>query len=54
MPSCAEIKRMLDDAELPLSDFSEMYSPEKLHDAIKYAKDLKDRYTVLWLYNRVL
>ncbi len=51
VPSCEEIKKMLDDAELPLSDFYEMYSEEKLADAINYAKELKDRYTVLWLYN---
>ncbi len=54
VPSCEEIEKMLDDAGLPLSDFYKMYSPEKLHDAIKYAKDLKDRYTVLWLFNEVL
>ena len=27
-----------------------MYSKEKLEDAVKYAKYLKDRYTVLWMY----
>ena len=26
------------------------YGEEKIRDAVKYAKDLKDRYTVLWLY----
>lgn len=25
-------------------------SEEKIQNAISYAKDLKDRYTVLWLY----
>jgi hypothetical protein len=28
---------------------AELYGEEKIKDAIKYAKDLKDRYTVLWL-----
>lgn len=51
VPSCEEIKKMLDSAELPISDFYRMYDEDKLEDAIKYAKDLKDRYTVLWLYN---
>ena len=26
-----------------------MYGAEKINDAVWYAKDLKDRYTVLWL-----
>ena len=30
--------------------FTEAYSPEKIQNALFYAKDLKDRYTVLWLY----
>ena len=37
-------------AILEIKDFDSMYSKEKIADAIKYAKDLKDRYTVLWLY----
>jgi chaperonin GroES len=28
-------------------------SEEKRKDALFYAKDLKDRYTVLWLYDRL-
>ncbi len=51
VPSGEETKEMLETAGLPIVDFYKMYSPEKLSDAIKYAKDLKDRYTVLWLYN---
>ena len=51
VPSGEETREMLETAGLPVKDFYEMYSPEKLSDAIKYAKDLKDRYTVLWLYN---
>jgi len=53
VPSCEEIKQMLCDAQLPLDDFYRMYSEEKLADAVIYAKDLKDRYTVLWLYNAI-
>ena len=51
VPSAEETAEMLENVGLPVKDFYEMYSPEKLSDAIKYAKDLKDRYTVLWLYN---
>lgn len=51
VPSGEETREMLETAGLPVADFYKMYSREKLEDAIKYAKDLKDRYTVLWLYN---
>lgn len=52
-PSTERMTEMLEDAGLVLSDFTKMYSPQKLHDAILYAKDLKDRYTVLWLFSQV-
>ena len=51
VPSAEETSEMLENVGLPVKDFYEMYSPEKLSDAINYAKDLKYRYTVLWLYN---
>lgn len=51
VPSVDETKEMLETVGLPVADFYKMYSTKKLGDAIKYAKDLKDRYTVLWLYN---
>ena len=35
---------------LDINDFNNMYGKQKINDAITYAKDLKDRYTVLWLY----
>ena len=53
-PSTERVTEMLEDAGLVLSDFTKMYSPQKLHDAILYAKDLKDRYTVLWLFSQVM
>ena len=34
-------------------EFEKMYSKEKLDDGVRYAKDLKDRYTVLWMYEYV-
>ena len=30
--------------------FYKLYSAEKMNDAVHYAKELKDRYTVLWMY----
>ena len=49
-PSAAEIEGLLSAAGLDMGEFYKLYSPEKLEDAILWAKDLKDRYTVLWLY----
>ena len=49
-PSAEEIEKILSDIELDINDFYATYSEEKILDAIRYAKDLKDRYTVLWMY----
>lgn len=54
MPSSEEIKRMLALVELDIGGFYGMYGEEKIKTAIKYAKDLKDRYTVLWMYYDLL
>jgi hypothetical protein len=49
MPSSSEIKEMLCLVGLDTEEFYKLYGKEKINDAILYAKDLKDRYTVLWL-----
>lgn len=49
MPTAAEIKEMLERMEISMKDFYLMYSDEKIGDAIRYSKDLKDRWTVLWM-----
>ena len=49
MPSGKEIENMLSLCELDISEYYNLYGKEKIENAIKYAKDLKDRYTVLWL-----
>ncbi|MBE6674301.1 MAG: sn-glycerol-1-phosphate dehydrogenase [Ruminococcaceae bacterium] len=49
MPSAEEIKAMLSLVELDIDEFYKLYGNEKIDSAIKYAKDLKDRYTVLWM-----
>lgn len=48
-PSFSEVLEMLSEIGLSYDDFTEFYGMKKINDAILYAKDLKDRYTVLWL-----
>lgn len=50
MPSAEQIRQMLAAVGLDMAEFYKLYSPEKIADAKLYAKELKDRYTVLWLY----
>lgn len=50
MPSSDEIEKMLSVAEIDISEFYTLYDKNKIINSILYAKDLKDRYTVLWLY----
>ena len=49
MPSSKEIEDMLNLVGLDYKEYITLYGREKIDSAIKYAKDLKDRYTVLWL-----
>ena len=49
MPSSQEILKMLEKAELDINEFYNLYGKDKIRDAVLYAKDLKDRYTVLWM-----
>ena len=50
MPSAQEIEAMLGAVGLHKDAFYDLYDAQKIKDSIAYAKDLKDRYTVLWLY----
>ncbi|MBO5338322.1 MAG: sn-glycerol-1-phosphate dehydrogenase [Clostridia bacterium] len=50
MPTSKQIKEMLSLCELDISEFYKLYGKKKIENAVRYAKDLKDRYTVLW-YN---
>jgi hypothetical protein len=52
-PTAAEIGEMLTDCGFDLSLFEEMYGVEKIKNGVWFAKDLKDRYSVLWLYFNV-
>lgn len=49
-PSSEEMIGYLRSIEMDVAEFEAMYGREKIGDALKYAKDLKDRYTVLWMY----
>ncbi|MBO5888705.1 MAG: sn-glycerol-1-phosphate dehydrogenase [Clostridia bacterium] len=50
VPNFNEFNKMLNAVGLNYNEFENLYSKQKLDDAILYAKDLKDRYTFLWLY----
>ena len=50
VPKASEIEAMLTAVGMDMAEFYALYSKEKIADAILYAKELKDRYTVLWLY----
>ena len=50
MPSAKEIERLLSLVELDPAEFYAFYGEACIADAIRYAKDLKDRYTILWMY----
>jgi len=47
MPSAEHIQNLLNKVGLDISEFYALYGQKKINDAIIYAKDLKDRYTVL-------
>lgn len=50
-PTPSQVLAMLESVGLSMDEFEKTYSQEKRADAVRYAKDLKDRYTVLWMYN---
>ncbi len=52
-PTPDEVLEFLTDAGLDISEFYRLYSKQKISDAVRYAKDLKDRYTVLWMNEQV-
>ena len=50
MPTAEEIRKRLALVELDMAEFYDLYGQQTIDDAVMYAKDLKDRYTVLWMY----
>lgn len=49
MPASEDIYDMLSLVGLDVKEFYSLYGKEKIEKAVLYAKDLKDRYTVLWV-----
>ncbi|MBR6767276.1 MAG: sn-glycerol-1-phosphate dehydrogenase [Clostridia bacterium] len=49
-PTAREITDMFIAAGFDMDAFENMYGKEEIRDASFYGKDLKDRYSVLWLY----
>lgn len=49
-PGEQQMLALVDRIGLDFAEFEALYGEEKLANAVKYAKDLKDRYSVLWLY----
>lgn len=52
-PTPEEIWKMLADVGMQWPEFEKMYGEEKIRRGVWMAKDLKDRYSVLWLYDQM-
>ncbi len=50
VPSSGDLEKMLAKVELDMSDFEREYGKDKIIESTLIAKDLKNRYSVLWLY----
>ena len=50
VPSSAELLTLIESIGLDIKEFESLYGEEKIKNATLYAKDLKDRYSVLWLF----
>lgn len=48
-PTAKEMEAFVDSIGLNMDDFYQFYGNKTINNAIKYAKDLKDRYSVLWI-----
>ena len=53
-PSSEELLGLCEMVGLNYSTYRNLYGSTKISDALLYAKDLKDRYTVLWMYYDLL
>ena len=50
-PDEAEAQAMVEAVGLSMDELYDTYGEAHIEEAIRYAKDLKDRYSVLWVYN---
>ena len=53
-PSFSDMKKMLEEVGMSYIDFEQYYGKDKIEAGVRYAKDLKDRYTVLWMWYDLL
>lgn len=53
-PSHDEMLELCSKVGLDIATFYNLYDEQKISDALLYAKDLKDRYSVLWMYYDLL
>jgi len=53
-PSAQEMEGYIRSIGLDLAEFDKLYGAEKIDGALKFAKDLKDRYSVMWMYYDLL
>lgn len=49
-PTQSEMLEMVEAVGMDYQEFVDLYGQAKIDDGVLYAKDLKDRYSVLWLY----
>ena len=54
VPSVQKLTEYVGSIGLDIADFEKMYGKKKIQDALLYAKDLKDRYSVLWIYYELM
>jgi hypothetical protein len=54
LTSVVNVEKLVEKIGLSYDSFRTLYGEEKLADAMLYAKDLKDRYTVLWTYYDIM
>ncbi len=50
VPSSEKLTEYVQSVGLDIAEYERLYGTQKIQDAILYAKDLKDRYSVLWMY----
>ncbi len=53
-PTAEQMLALTERIGLSYDEFTKLYGKEKINDALLYAKDLKDRYSVLWMYYDLL
>ena len=53
-PNGAEAEKMVEAIGLHFSNMEKMYGIDKLRDCVVYGKDIRDRHSVLWVFNKYI